>query len=362
MRDLDLGYVGVTVDDRDPQAVFDAMLAAVQQELPGWVPRNASLEVQLLEAFATGAADWIYATNRTVGAMVEALVAIDGVERDEGAPGSGQVTLTFDGPLFAFTIAEGDQFVSADSAVFLLAVRDTPVSGSSVMVDVEESEPGAAGMLTAGAAMSPVVGIPRLSTCVLSTAVTGGRPREDDLSFITRASLRRRRISNSLVTAQDFADAALEDPRVGRATAIDRWDAVGGTAVDGHVTVVVYGHGAVLAAEVKDELTATIKAAALSILTVHVVDATRPTVAVTAGVTVAPGFVGADVEAACEDAISGWLAWNNAGFGQTVTPTAIEALLESVPGVSTALVTVPSGDVTSAAWALPAPGTITVTT
>ena len=360
MRDLDLGYVGVTVDDRDPQAVFDAMLAMVQQELPGWVPRNASLEVQLLEAFATGAADWIYATNRTVGALVEALVAIDGVERDEGAPGSGQVTLTFDGSV-SFTIAEGDQFVSADSAVFLLAVRDTPVSGSSVVVDVEESEPGAAGLLAAGAAMSPVVGIPRLSTCVLSTAVTGGRPREDDLAFITRASLRRRRISNSLVTAQDFADAALEDPRVGRATAIDRWDAVGGTAVDGHVTVAVYGHGAALAGEVKDELTATIKAAALSILTVHVVDATRPTVAVTAGVTVASGFVGADVETACEDAIAGWLAWNNAGFGQTVTPTAIEALLESVPGVSTALVTVPSGDVASVAWALPAPGTITVT-
>ena len=28
-RDLDVGYLGVVVDDRDPQAIFDSMAAAL---------------------------------------------------------------------------------------------------------------------------------------------------------------------------------------------------------------------------------------------------------------------------------------------------------------------------------------------
>lgn len=361
MRDLDLGYLGVLVDDRDPQVIFDQMVASVQANLPGWTPRNASLDVAILEAFAVATADWIYATNRTIGALVEAVVAIDGVPRDYGAPGTGQITLTFDGAV-TLTIAEGDPFVT-DTGITLIAVRDTPLVGeASGVVDVEEAEPGSAAQLTAGTTLSPAVGIPRLSTCTLTTVVTGGRPIEDDLAFITRASLRRRRISNALLLADDFTAAALEDPRVGRATTINRWDADLAAESGGHVTVALYGRGAALPAETLTDVTAALTAAAYSELTLHVVDAELAPVNITAGITIAAGYTSGDVVDACEDAVSTWLAWDNAGFEQTITPTAIETLLKAVPGVSTAVVTAPTGDVTCPAWEFPAPGTVNIHT
>lgn len=360
MRDLDVGYLGVVVDDRDPQALFDAMVASVQAANPGWAPHNAALEVQLLEAFALAGADWIYATNRTVGAMVEALLALNGVPRDPGAASVGQLTLTFDGSVTS-SIAEGTPFL-ADDGTTLLAVRDTPISGTSVVVDVEEAEPGAAAALTVGAVLSPAAGIPRLSTCTLTTAPTGGRPAEGDLAYLTRAALRQRRVSSSLTIVDDFTGAALEDPRVGRATTIDRWNNDTSTTADGHVTVVLYGKGAALPAADLTDITNTLKRNAASNLTVHVRAAALVPVNITAGITVAAGYEATGTCQSARDVLTEWLAWDNAAFGQTVTVSAIEALITNTPGVSTTIVTTPTGNITHQPWQMPAPGAVNVHT
>lgn len=360
MRDLDVGYLGVVVDDRDPQALFDAMVASVQAANLGWAPHNAALEVQILEAFALAGADWIYATNRAVGAMVESLLALNGVPRDPGAAGTGQITLTFDGSVTS-SIAEGTAFLT-DDGITLLAVRDTPIAGTSVAVDVEEAAPGTAGTLPTGTTVSPAAGVPRLSTGNLTTAVTGGRPEEDDLAYWTRCALRQRRVSASLATADDFTAAALEDPRVGRATTIDRWNDLTGLAADGHVTVVLHGKGSALAAPDLADITATLTAQSVSVLTVHVRAAQLVPVNITAGVTVAAGYDPTGTCHAARDVLTDWLGWDNAGFGQTVTVAAIEALVANTPGVSGSVVTTPTGNITHQPWQLPAAGTIDIHT
>lgn len=360
MRDLDVGYLGVILDDRDPQALFDAMVASVQSANPGWAPHNAALEVQILEAFALAGADWIYATNRTVGAMVESVLALNGMPRDPGAAATGQITLTYDGAVTA-TITEGTPFL-ADDGTTLLASRDTPVAGTSVAVDVEEAVPGAAGALTVGQTLSPAAGIPRLSTCTLTTAMTGGRPEEDDLTYATRCALRQRRVSASLATVDDFTAAALEDPRVGRATTLDRWNDDTAATADGHVTVVLHGKGAALSAPDLADLKATLTAQSLSVLTVHVRAAQLVNVNITAGITAAAGYDPTGTCHAARDVLTDWLGWDNAGFGQTVTVAAVEALIANTPGVSAAVVTTPTGDVTHQPWQLPAAGTIDIHT
>lgn len=358
-RDLDVGYLGVVVDDRDPQVIFDNMVAAVQDSLEGWTPHNGALDVMLLEAFALGAADMIYAANRSVGALVESVLASYGVPRDEGEPSVGQLTLTFDGTV-STTITAGTAFVT-DDGVTLLAAHDTTLAAvSTAPLDVEEAIPGEGVRLAAGAILSPVVGIPALADCTLAAPLTGGRPAEDDAAYLARVAMRQRRVTSSLVTASDFVAYCLEDPRIGRAAAIDRWDAATDSEEDGHITVVVYGRGAALDAAVLTELQATISDSAVSVLTVHVIAAERPTVNMTAGITVAAGYDEDDVADACEVALSEWLSWQNAGFGQTVTPSAIEAILGNVPGVSSAAVTTPSGNVTHDDWEIPAPGTVTI--
>lgn len=360
MRDLDVGPLGVTVDDRDPQAIFDAMIAAVQARNRAWVPHNAALEVQLLEAFAIAASDWIYASNRTLGALVETVLALFGVQRDPGAPGQGVLTLTFDGTP-TLTIAAGTEFL-ADAGITLLARSDTVVTSASQLVAVEEAIPGAAATIPAGASLSPAAGIPRLSACTLTTSTSGGRPAEDDQAYLARVATRLRRVTSSLVTVTDFTAAALEDPRVGRATAINRWNPATSSYTDGHMTVALHGKGAALDTATLDSINAGLDAASLAILTVHTIPAVLVPVTVTAGISVAAGYDATGTIDAAAAVLNDWLGWANTGWGQTITPTAIEAVLGNVPGVAAPLVTAPTGDITLQPWQLAAPGTITVHT
>ena len=360
MRDLDVGYLGVVVDDRDPQAIFDDMVAAAQARNPDWVPHNAALEVQLLEAFAVAAADWVYATNRTMGALVETVLSLFGVARDPGEPGTGTLTVTFDGTP-GLTITAGTAFLT-DTGITLLATTDTVVSTATSMIPVEEAVPGAAATVTPGTALSPAVGLPRLSTCTLTGPILGGRPAEDDPSYLSRAATRLRRVTSSLVTVTDFTAAALEDPRVGRAACINRWDPDTEGYVDGHVSVVLHGRGSPLDTPTLDSIAAVLSSSAAAILTVHTIPAELVEVDVTAGISVAAGYDPDDTIAAATAVLTDWLGWDNTGFGQTVTPAAIEAVLGNVPGVSSPLVTAPSGDTPTQPWQLPAPGTITIHT
>lgn len=357
-RDLDVGYLGVVVDDRDPQAIFDSMAAQLATVRPDIDLRDGDLATVLLECFAVACADVIYATNRSLGAMVETLLASYGVDRDFGASATGSLTLTFDGAV-DLTVAVGTQFLADDGSA-LVAVRDTLCVGTLATVDVEESTPGVGELLVAGQAMSPAVGIPRLSTCTLVAPVTGGRPAEDEAAFWARVANRQRRVTSALVRDTDFVARALEDPRTGRATAINRWDHPNLTEELGHLTVALYGRGAALATEALTDLTTILTAEKVEMLTLHVIAAELVPVDITAGITVAAGFDQAETIERCEAVLAEWLGWTNAGFGQTVTPTAIEAILANIPGVSTAVAEVPAGDVETELWQLPSPGTIDV--
>jgi hypothetical protein len=149
---------------------------------------------------------------------------------------------------------------------------------------------------------------------------------------------------------------------VGRATAINRWNADTDTETDGHLTLVLYGYDAALPGEVIDELAAAVGDASVSILTVHVIGADRPAVNINAGITVSAGYDETSTIEQCEAVLAEWLGWSNVGFGQTITPDAVEAILANVPGVGSALCATPAGDITHDLWELPAPGTITVHT
>ncbi len=122
LRDLDSTYLGVSVDDRDPQALFDSMLALAETRLPQWEPRNGSLEVVLMEACAVGMADLVYAANRVMGSMVEGMISLYGVTRDEGTPATGTVRLTLTGSPTT-TIDEGTLFRIDDADSRLVATE-----------------------------------------------------------------------------------------------------------------------------------------------------------------------------------------------------------------------------------------------
>ena len=346
LRDLDSTYLGVSVDDRDPQEVFSSMLTLAETRLPQFEPRNGSLEVVLMEACATGMGDLIYAANRVLGALVEGVISLYGVTRDEGSPATGTVRLTLTGSPTT-TIAEGTLFRIEDADSMLIATESVEVTGGTVDVAVATTDTGGyLNSIVAGTACDPVVAVPHLANCVLHTDLNGGADPEDDLAFLTRAATRFARVTSSLVVPEHFTAYALEQTYVKRAVAVDQYEHGGGGSPgddDGFLTVYVYGSGAAITADQKNELEAAMQAQCASILAMTVEHATPVSVNVTAAVTKAAGYDDAELEAAIEAALESVWSWQTSGFGADVEPLDVQAVIESVPGVdSVTSLTLPS--------------------
>jgi len=346
LRDLDSTYLGVSVDDADPQAIFDRMLALAESRLPQWEPRNGALETVIMEATAVGMSDLVYAANRVLGALVEGVINLYGITRDEGSPATGTVRLTLTGSPTT-TIDEGTLFRIEDADSMLVATETVTVTGSTVDVAVATTDTGGyLNAITAGTACDPVVAVPGLANCVLHTDLNGGADPEDDLAFLSRAATRFARVTSSLVVPEHFTAYALEQPYVKRAVAVDQYDHDGGNSPgddDGFLTVYVYGNGAAITADQKTELQTAMQAQCASILTMTVENATAVSVNVTAAVTKATGYDTTELETAIEDALAAVWSWQTSGFGADVEPLDVQAVIESVPGVdSVTSLTLPS--------------------
>lgn len=364
VKDLDLSAIDLVLDDRDPQALFDAALAKFVELAPTARPRNGSVEAILLEAAAVAASDVIYALNRIPAITVEAIVSLYGVTRYAGAPATGQVTVTLDGPR-TLTVAAGQRFWEPTSGIVLQVTTSTSITAaSSVVLPVATAEPGgAANALTAGTVVDLLDQIPGSVSAQVTTALTGGADPENDTSYLDRASAVFARVTSSLVLPVHFTAYLLQDPRVGRATSIDLY-APGGTigADTGHITCFAYGRGAQLTAEVRTELQDAMSAISAALVNVHVEPASIHTQALALTVKALPGYASGDVQDAVEAALSAWMSPDSWTWGRDILVSEISAVAADAPGVDyVATVATPSGTVAVGPSQLAQAGTITVT-
>ena len=365
LRDLDSTYLGVSIDDADPQAIFDRMLALAETRLPQWEPRNGSLETVLLEACAVGMADLIYAANRVLGSLTEGVLNLYGVARDEGTPATGTVRLTLTGSQTT-AIDAGTLFRLEDADTLLIASETVTITGTTVDVAVATTDTGGyLNAITAGTVCDPVIPVPHLAACALLTDLNGGSDPEDDLALLTRSANVLARVSSALVTAPSFAAYALEQPYVKRAVAVDQYDHDGGHSPgddDGYLAVYVYGAGAAITADQKTALQQDMQAQCASILTMTVEDATPVTVAVTAAVTKAAGYDADELEAAIGSALGSVWSWQTSGFGADVSQIDVQTVIENVPGVdAVTTLSAPASPVSVAFDEFAVIGTVTLT-
>jgi uncharacterized phage protein gp47/JayE len=346
LRDLDSTYLGVSVDDRDPSSLLrlDAGVGRVTAAAMG--AANGALETVIMEATAVGMADLIYAANRVLGALVEGLISLYGVTRDEGSPATGTVRLTLTGSPTT-TIDEGTLFRIEDADSMLVATETVTVTGSTVDVAVATTDTGGyLNAITAGTACDPVVAVPHLANCVLHTDLNGGADAEDDLAFLSRAATRFARVTSSLVVPEHFTAYALEQPYVKRAVAVDQYDHDGGNSPgddDGFLTVYVYGNGDEITADQKSELQTAMQAQCASILTMTVEDATPVSRAVTAAVTAGGRLRHRRTRDGDRGCAGVGVVVADVRFGADVEPLDVQAVIESVPGVdSVTSLTLPS--------------------
>lgn len=363
-QDLDLSYLGLNIDDRDAQAIFDAALARFLELAPDARPRNGSVETMLLEAFATAATDVIYALNRLPSAAVEGILALYDVPRFAGSPAQGIVTLTLDGTR-TLTVEAGQRLSDPTTGLTLVvATTTTGTSVTSLAVPCEtEDSTGTGNAITAGSPIDLLDSIPYVTAAEVTTAFTGGADAESDTAYIDRAATVLARVTSSLVLPSHFTAYLLQDARVTRATAIDLYQPGGTAGSDlGYLTTYTYGRGAQLTSTVREELRAAMQAISSAMVTVYVEEATLVTQAITLEVHALPGYSTSEVSASVEAALAAWMSPESWPWGRDILTTEIIDIAADVTGVDyVTSVTTPSATVTISDNELAQAGTITVT-
>lgn len=364
MKDLDLSAVNLVVDDRDPQAIFDAMASKFVELAPDAQLRNGSVETILMEAMATASADAIYALNRMVGLVVEGVINLYEVARSPGTQAVGIVTLTLDGT-HTLTVAAGQRLQDSVSGIPLVVTASTTgTSVSTLAIPVVTETAGAEGnAILAGSAVDLLDSIPYVASAEVTTSFSGGTDPESDATYIDRATTVLARVTSSLVMPEHFKAFCLEDVRVGRANSIDLFQPGGVVGSEiGHITVVVYGHGAQLDAAIRTELASAMHEISASMVTIHVIAPTIVTQNVALTVHKMSGYTDLEVQTAVSSAIAAWMNPDKWSWGRDILATEIIEVAGAVAGVDYVdAVGTPSSTVAIGDAELAQVGTITVT-
>lgn len=345
MADLDLaGYLELYVlEDLDAQDVVDRALELAVTRLPGWEPREGNTEVVAVEALALEVSELVFRLNRLPAAIVEALLRLFGLDRDPGTPPVGEVRFVVsdaDGHVVPAGTTVLLELASGEEPVELTTDRDLVVPAGDLEATVEVTGTEATGRANGVDAGTPVTvadAVPFVERAELAVDLSGGAPIEDGPAFLDRGARRLQRLVTTLVLPEHFTSAALEDPRVGRATTVDLYDpAQAGDPGDhaGHVTVVVADEaGTSLDPAARDELDAALELQAQANLAVHVADPDTATIDVEVTVVRRRGYDPAAVEAAIGETVAAYLdpaAWP---WDTVVRRFELVALVDQVAGV-----------------------------
>jgi hypothetical protein len=221
------------------------------------------------------------------------------------------------------TIDAGEQLTLADSdgnrKTFYFPAGATIDPGVDTVagVTIVAVDPGLDGT---GLSLDPVLEQPRswMVDITADAATTGGNDGETDDEFVDKVADEGLLLTRTLVTAEDFAIDARNQPGIGRALAIDLYDADTSTpGVGGHITVAVTaddGSGANASTQDKSALQAHQDEQSVADLTNHVINPTRTSIAVVFAGKCRPEYAAADVETQSEQAVLDFLDPNRWGI------------------------------------------------
>lgn len=369
-------YVDVQLSTRTRQDIFEEMLALAALRFPDWTPLEAHTETLLLEVWAEVIHGLEQRLNLAPAAAFEGLVRLLQVARDPGSRPAGTVTMSIaPGTTLTQTIPADTRlrFLPADGTdeleLVVAAAVAFPPGDVTVAVPVTGLlETSAYNGVSAGAIVL-VDQLTFIDGVTLTGAFVDGRDPEDSAAYLSRGAARLARLTTTLVHVDQFQAAALDDPVVRRAVAVDNFnsDAGSGNPGDhpGHVTVAASGTGgAPLTSGQKAALVAALESQALALLEVHVTDATVTAINVTAQLERDPSYDDATVVAAAAQALADHLNADTWPYAASVYRNELISLLDQVPGVRRVVsLTAPATDVALTGIApLADLGTATITT
>lgn len=347
-------YLDLSLFDKDPQDIYDAAVLELATNLPAWVPREGNIEVLILEALSLEVAESIFAINRLPSGIMEVLLRLFGITRDSGAAPVASLEFTMVDDT-GYTIPAGTQarlaLPGGLSPVIFTTSMDlviAPLSTTGTVDAVGDRFTDDANGTAAATALDLLDSVVAVDSVVFDSMTTNGRDPESTQDYFSRAVTRFSRLTDTLVLPTDFSAYALEQPGVERAQAFDNWDGSGGSPGDdpGHITVAVYGDGAVLTGGEKTALEAAMEEICEANLDVHIIDPTITTQAVTATLKAKTGYVLADVQTAVEDALTAYLDPMTWPWSDTIRFYELISVMDQVAGVDYVVsLTVPAADV-----------------
>ena len=307
----------IFVDPSSEDELVEAAVERMRVTIPEWVPDVAQTEMVLLESLAIMVGMEVFAANEMPQAMLEQLLQLYGVARSEGEAASAVVEIGVNesSPEHVVPVGTRLRFTLEDTGESFDLLTDEQVTFYTsqslverVPVTLEES--GASVNGVSGLSLDVVDPLHFVEYARLVTPLVGGTDPEEDDALWQRGSTVLARQVGTLVLAEHFQYAAMTDPRVARALAMNLRDPERPSEeAVGHVSVGVLGAaGAVLSEEVMGEVQRSLVEKAMAGLHIHVGAPTLTPVDVVVRV-IADGqahvpTVQAAVDAALRDALS----------------------------------------------------------
>lgn len=354
----------------NPFALRQQALVAVKEALAdeGYDPLIGDPDVAILSGAAWIGAQVGEAANRAAWGAVQGFLATLGVAWWAGSKATATVRIT---GTPGTVLSAGLVITTADSGLTtqIAFVTDSQVTiggGGTVTAYVTAMLDGSLpNRLPVGTAMAATPATFLISLVELMTRPTGGTDPETPDEYYARIVSRTARLSDTLVNARHYTQAALESPYVHRAKVIDAWDGVSPQRTQwGHVTVVACGlDGALLTDGQKEAVLSDLRDRGVHHLTVHLIDPTFITVDVAATVRRRSGFTDGETVAAVQNSMSTYISPNTWGWGVKVERADLIEVIgrDILPVDIITSLAAPASDVTVPDYALPVCGTVTVT-
>lgn len=330
----------------------------------------SSVEAALLESLSVVIGPTAVTLQGVQGRVVDHLMTFYGLERYPGYPAEGKARFTVSPSVGQVTIPAGTvlrHYLSDNSGLLeYRTVSDTVILTSETLVGEATIEATTTGTehngLPVGSTLDVIDYHMYLERVEVSEAPRGGEGPESDVSWRQRSMALLSRQVSTLVVPDNFMNAALSRPEVGRATVLDQYNPDTPTVkAPGHVSVAVTdSEGLPLTPREKPELEEWLEDQALASLEIHVVDPTYTDINPAVVVEAKPGETLSVVQAGVEAALRQWLNPATWEWWKDITPYDFVSTIDDVPGVDR-VVTVPGRIVLNGSAPLPRLGTMTVT-
>lgn len=322
------GYIGVSIED-DPDVLTTEILQALVDAHPGFVAREAHLEVTLLEVVARVVSETRYLFNLIPDTIFqyfgESLLGL--------APVSGAPPVAFTDWVMldsaGYTIPAGTHVayqVTGDTLrVFATTEERTVDPGftTAFNVPIQAIAEGTVNNGLAAGELQLVDSLAYVSSVTATTATSGGADAETSAEYLSRLSDEMQLLTPRFVLAKDAAILARRVPGVYRAVAIDNYDPVTETFDNEKmITVSVVGEdGLALGDPVKAAVEAYLESLREVNFIVHVIDPSYTEINVNFVVVANEGYDLVDLESRATQAVASYLSPARWAGGDETPPT-----------------------------------------